>query len=176
MNIYLQKKPRRINSFSVTLALIVLVAGYAGYFYLPLWWPVFQLTGIMRGICNEAYRNVNDEDLMKKLMAESKRVRLPGLTAENFEFTRVPYEQEELASAKGLRPELRGKRCELYLSYERTATWPLLGKTSTFHFEREVVSDLSFVDWDDSKTKCTCVTVGSSDEEARRSSDFGVVR
>ncbi|MBK8012965.1 MAG: hypothetical protein IPK13_16615 [Deltaproteobacteria bacterium] len=161
MNIYLQRKPRRINSFTVTLSFLALAFGYGGYFYLPLWWPVFQLTGIMRGICNEAYRNVNDEDLMKKLMTEARRVRLPGLTAENFEFIRVPYEQDELASAKGFQPEKRGKRCELYFTYDRTATWPLIDKTSTFHFEREVVTDLSFVDWGESKTKCTCVTSGA---------------
>ncbi|MCK6549234.1 hypothetical protein L6R52_25550 [Myxococcota bacterium] len=148
--IYEMKKPKAINSFSVSLFLIVAALGYLGYFYIPVWWPVFQLSGIMRGICNDAYRTHDDQALVDKLLKESKRTGL-RLTAENFVFTRVPYGPEELSGledhARALK-ERRGKRCELQLIYTAQAKWPFLeGKVTELDMGRKVESDLAQVQY-----------------------------
>lgn len=148
--IYEAKKPSAINSFSVSLVLITATLGYLGYFYLPVWWPVFQLSGIMRGICNDAYRDHDDKALVDKLLRESKRTGL-RLTQDNFVFKRVPYTEEELVGIEGharSMKERRGKRCELELIYTARAEWPFLeGKVTSLNMGRRVEADLAQIQY-----------------------------
>lgn len=163
MNIYMMKKPKKINSVSVTLALIGLVLAYAGWFLVPAFWPIFQLTGVMRSTCNTAYRELNDEKVMAELLKQAKRTGLK-LTKDNFRFTREPYTVEELEAARQKHSgseellQKRGKACVLEMRYVDDYTWPLIGKTTTIPFEREVRVDLKTVEWE---KQCTCVTVPS---------------
>lgn len=148
MGIYEIKKPRRINSFSVTLTLILIVLGYLGWFIIPLWWPVFQETSIMQGICNDAYREYDNEKLMVKLMKQSARTGLP-LRRDNFVFERVPYQEFEFPP--GLGPdghklfETRGKECRLSFTYVTKGEWPLIGKKVQIPWKRSVKTDLKVV-------------------------------
>jgi hypothetical protein len=147
MGIYEIKKPKKINSFSVTLFLIVVTVGYLGYWYLPIWWPVFQITGIMKGICNDAYRNPNNDELLDKLVKETKRTGL-NLTKENFSIYRSPYPEGELPKEPGTRENFikRGKTCELTFSYGKPYELPLTGgKVVNLAWEKTIVTDLSVV-------------------------------
>jgi hypothetical protein len=147
LGIYEMKKPKKINSFSVTLALIVAALVYLGYFFLPVWWPIFQETGIMQGICNDAYREYSDEKLMEKLLKESKRTRLP-LTKENFVLERVKYDDVELSKFPEASRDFvqgRGKECRLTMTFTSNAEWPFIGKKSQISWNRTVRTDLGLV-------------------------------
>lgn len=161
MNIYLMKKPKRINSVSVTVTLVVLAIGYLLWFVIPTYWPSFQMGGIMKGACHDAYRIINNEKLMKKLLEDSRRTGL-RITRENFKLTRVPYTAEDRANKNipsGSYPDKRGKACQLEFYYEDDFPWPLIGKTTRITFHKFVETPLEQVKYDDGIGQdCTCVS------------------
>lgn len=149
--IYEMKKPRRINSFSVTIFLLVSTISYLGYWYIPLWWPVFQLTGIMRGTCNDAYHQYDNEALMTKLLKDSTRTGL-RLTREHFKLQRVPYTEAELVklnldSYSSNVYRKRGKKCVLAFHYKTVSQLPVIEKPVKLEFDREVETDLAVIKW-----------------------------
>ncbi len=159
MNIYLMKKPKRLNAVSITLGLIGLAIAYVIWFLVPAFWPVFQLTGIMKGACNAAYREFNDEKVINQMLRDAQRTHLK-ISKDNFRLTRVPYEPEELSAlthdenaANMFRA--RGKECVLELIYQDDYEWPLIGKKTNFTFERTVRTDMATLKWEKG---CTCVT------------------
>lgn len=146
MGIYEIKKPKKINSFSVTLFLIVVVAGYLGYWYIPLWWPIFQVKGIMSGICNDAYREMDNEKLLDKVVRETKRTGL-RLTKDNFKIERVQYKPEELPPQGGVREVMltRGKQCRLTFTYHIVSEMPFIGKKVPLSWTKQVETELGIV-------------------------------
>ena len=156
MNLYLARKPKRINSVGVTSVLIFAAIVYAGWAVLPAWWPVFKLTGVMHGACNDAYRIHDDNELMVKLMKDVKRIRLP-ITEKNFVFTRVPVEVGDAATVNpGDWSFRRGKDCQLAFTMDSHIHLPLLeGHSITWN--REVRTDLKAVKWERLEDQCTCV-------------------
>lgn len=165
MNVYLQKNPKRVNAVSVTLTLVALGGGYLLWFWLPAYWPVFQLTGIMRGACNDAYRIVDNDEIIKKLLVNARRTGL-RLSKENFRMTRTRYSDEELRKLPGgMKTDVwakKGKTCVIEMHYENDYTWPLIGKTQRLVFERTVEAELSPVIWDKgggSFPDCRCVSL-----------------
>ena len=162
MNIYMMKKPKRINSVSVTMAIGILVIVYLVYWWGPILWPLFRMTGIMKAACNDAYRITDNEAVMKKLVADAQRTGL-RITKDNFRFRRLPYTAADL---KALNPngdadmsytEKRGKHCEIDFRYSDDFPIPFTGKTMRFTFDRTVDQSLELVKYD---KICTCVTVG----------------
>jgi hypothetical protein len=138
----MRRRPKLINSVSVTLGLTCLILGYAGWFFLPEFWPVFQVTGIMRDIANRSYRTVEDEDLMAMLLKETEHVKLP-LSRDNFRLERIPWEMGELLE---LGPSTnsndvwirRGKGMVVQFHYQGKAKWPLLDRYTQLTFDRDV--------------------------------------
>ena len=160
MNIYLMKKPKRINSVSVTLFLLLVAGAYLGWTFGPVYWPFFQMTGIMRGVCNTAYREKNDDKLLEALVKEGRRTRL-RLSTDNFSIERIQYSEEELLAApEGPRKIVaeRGKACVINFHYEDEFTWPVLERRSPVIIDRRIETPLEQVSWkkDDN---CTCVSV-----------------
>lgn len=143
MGIYEIKKPRKINSFSVTLFLIVTIGGYLLYWYIPIWWPIFQMQGIMNGICNDAYREIDNEKLMAKLLKESQRTHL-RVTKENFKLERVPYMPNELPNLTEY-AAARGKFCKLSFSYAAESELPFIGKRVQHEWHKSAEVDLKIV-------------------------------
>ena len=177
MNIFLQKKPKRINVVSVTLTTILVVGGYFLWFWVPAFWPIFQLSGIMRGACNDAYRQTDDAKVVQKLLADAKRTRLK-LSEDNFRFYRVPYTDEELEKLPGGRASdvwaRKGKICVIEMHYEDDYRLPLIDKTHHQVFERTVEVKMTPVTWekqDWSLPECRCVHVpGSALSDVSKSS------
>ncbi len=146
------KKPRRINTVSVAFVVAALLVGYAAYAFIPIYWPIFQMEGIIRGICNDAYRELNNDRLMDKLLAETKRTGLK-LSKDNFRMKRIPYDQHELdklgigdAAAPTL-VEQRGKAFEIAYRYRDTYSLPLIGQTLTLTFEDTLSTSLETVQY-----------------------------
>src|SRR5688500_16366092 len=116
------KKPKRLNTVSVTLLLLGAVLAYVIWFLVPAFWPIFQLTGIMRGACNNAYREYDDKKVISVLLRDARRTKL-RVTEDNFRLTRLPYTEEELAVlSKGQQTGMdllrrRGKECVLEMRY-----------------------------------------------------------
>lgn len=165
MNIYLMKKPKRINSVSVSLAILGLILLYVCWFLVPAFWPIFQLTGIMRGACNDAYKQLDNEVVMQTLLKNARRTGLQ-LSKENFQLSREQYTPEDLKQFGNQKPEFitfvqkRGKACVLKMRYQDNYTWPLVGETTQLTFEREVRVDLKPIQY--KKTgpfDCTCAKV-----------------
>ena len=165
MSVYLQKNPKRVNFVSVTLTLSVLVVGYLLWFWIPTYWPVFQLTGLMRGACNDAYRLLDNEKVIEKLLVNARRTRL-RLSKDNFRMSRTRYTDDELRTLPGgMKTDmwaLKGKTCVIEMHYEDDYEWPLIGKTQRLVFERTVEEDLTPVIWeksDYSLPDCRCVSL-----------------
>ncbi len=149
MSIYAMKKPKRINAVSVSITLIFLLIGYLLWFAIPVYWPNFQMGGIMKSACNDAYRMTDDEEVMKKLVKSSQRTGL-RLTKDNFRFTRVEYTPEERAERKLAADSYqakRGKTCIIEFYFEKDYKWPLIDATTHIVFEKQVEGDLTQVEW-----------------------------
>lgn len=158
MNIYAPKKPKRINSVSVTVALFVLVLGYLGWAFGPILWSVFQLEGIARAACNEAYRQLDNDEVIAKLVRDSSRTGL-RLTAQNFRMTRLPYDEEELREQTAVIKDSqsrakqvaylqqRGKTCVIEYYHRDRYPLPLVGKSIELTFNDEVRGSLETVSW-----------------------------
>jgi hypothetical protein len=151
VSIYAAKKPKRINAVSVTVFLVLLVVGYAAYALIPIYWPVFQLKGVLRSACNEAYRKVDDEEVMKYIMTQSRRTGLK-LTKDNFRFRREPYPADELSAlTQGKDPNYaeyvrkRGKTCVIDYYYRDEYTLPVVGTKLTLTFQDSVTGTLEAV-------------------------------
>jgi len=160
LNIYLMKKPKRINSVSVTLFVMAALILYLGWALIPIYWPVFQLTGIMRGVCNAAYRERDNDLLIGQVVKEGRRTGL-RLSKENFLLERVPYTEEELLAApEGPRRLMseRGKLCVLTFHYEDNYVLPLIERNQRFVFDRTIETKLEQVSWS-KEDNCTCVSV-----------------
>lgn len=158
MNIYAMKKPKRINAVSITFFILALGVGYLGWAFIPIYWPVFQLSGIMRGVCNDAYRVHDDKQLMEKLLKDSRRTGL-RVSQDNFRLTRLPYSEDELIALSNGRQAMRnmlikrGKQCMLEMHYEDDFALPLLDKKLHIPFDKTVVQTLEQIDYE----MCTCV-------------------
>lgn len=133
MSVYDMKKPKRINSVSVSMTLILLVVGYLAYAFGPTYWAIFRLQGVIKSACNEAYRQMDDDKVLDFLVSAVPRTGLP-LSKDNFRFTRVPYTGERARELfdKPLRDVAisvtnRGMRCEIEYYYKHELTLPLLG-------------------------------------------------
>lgn len=158
MNIYAPKKPKKINSVSVSIALFVLVFGYLGWAFGPILWSIFQLKGIARAACNEAYRELDNEKVVAELVRNSARTGL-RLTAENFRMTRLPYDEaglrEETAAITDPQSRAqraaylnkRGKTCVIEYYYRDRFPLPLIGQSVELTFNNDVRGSLETVTW-----------------------------
>jgi len=158
VNIYAPKKPKRINSVSVTLALMTLAFGYFLWAFIPIYWPIFQLKGIIRAACNDAYRVLDDEAVVSKLVQDAARTGLP-LTKDNFRMERVQMEPEEIEAEtadfedqvqKRLRQDYlrqRGKTCKIEYYYRGRYDLPLIAQTVQITWNDTVSGSLETVSW-----------------------------
>lgn len=147
MSQYAPKKPSKINSFSVTLTLILVVGGYFGWWYLPHWFKVWRMSGVLVTVGRDGYREFDDEKLMKKLVSEGRRLDL-RVNEDNFAIKREPYSPEELSKYQDRTyPEKRGKSIKVAFAIVIPAEWPLLGGVTNLTFERQKQVDISTVTW-----------------------------
>lgn len=158
MNIYDMKKPKRINSVSVLMALGLAFLGYLLYWWVPIMWPVFQMTGIMKSACSEAYRTVDDNTVVDKLVKDAQRTGL-RIDKTNFRFRRVPYTGAEIKARDLVGKDFivaRGKHCEIDFRYQDEFAIPFTGRQMSLTFDRTVDATLEPVKYD---KLCTCVRV-----------------
>ena len=162
MNIYAMKKPKRINAVSISFVVIAGIVTYIVWAFLPIVWPIFQLQGMMQTTCNDAYRVMDDEELMKKLLKDTQRTGL-RLTSDNFRLQRLPYSEEELA-VQVSNPRMqelmrkRGKECLVEMRYVGTYTLPYLNITFTKEWTGAKRAPLEPIKWE---KQCTCVSIPS---------------
>ena len=150
MSQYDPKQPSRVNFVSVTLTLVLLGAGYGGWFYVPHWWPVVQLATPMQAACNDAYKEFDNRKVMSRLASAAAKINpqyLPG----HFKFERVPFKSTELGRGgadknHGILRQ-RGKECIITFHFEVEAKWPLLEKYRHITFHRQVQGDLKPTNW-----------------------------
>lgn len=160
MNIYAMKKPKRINSVSVVMVLVAGIIGYLGYTFIPIYWPVFQLQGMMQTACNDAYRILDNEVVMRELLKNAQRTKL-RLTKDNFRLQRLPYTDEELmkfqdnAAAQEMMRK-KGKECLIEMRYVGSYTLPGLGKEFSIEWTGSKRAPLEPIKWE---KQCTCVSV-----------------
>lgn len=160
MSIYEMKKPKRINSVSISLFIGLALVVYLGYAFIPIYWPIFQLGGMMKTACNEAYRQMDNDLVIEGLVKNAKRTGLP-LSKDNFRLTRIHYADEELMRVQD-NPTLqdmmrkRGKECVVEMRYQGTYTLPFTNFTFTKEWSDEKRSPLELIKWE---KQCTCVTV-----------------
>lgn len=149
------KKPKRFNSVSVSLLVIALVLAYLAWAFVPIYWPIFQLQGIVRGACNEAYKKYDNDEVLRWLLTESRRTGL-RLTKDNFRMHREPHTEEELTQMVQKAPSnrqsqlrdmftRRGKTCVISYRYKDTYTLPLFGTEVPLTFENTVKGTLETV-------------------------------
>lgn len=149
MSIYAPKKPKRINAVSVTTTLVLAALVYAGWWYLPHWFRVWQMSSAMITVGRKAYREYNDEKLVDELKVHAARIGL-RVTRDNFATWREPFTADELAQLTNEQREMfskRGKKIYISFAYNVDAEWPLLDKTTPISFEREREVDLAVVKW-----------------------------
>lgn len=147
MSMYAPKKPKLLNSFNVTLALIAATGGYFGWWYLPHWFKVWRLSGRMIAVGRDGYREFDDEKLIKKLVSDARSLDL-RVTPDNFAIKRTPYPPEEMAKFQDpYYPTKRGKTITVAFATVIPAEWPLIGGEVNLTFESQKTVDLATVTW-----------------------------
>ncbi len=123
------KKPKRLNSFTISLIIFAIIMAYLGYAFIPIYWPLIRMKGIQRSTCAFAAQEYDDQVIMKRHLKDVKRTGL-NLSKDNFLFERVSYSDEEFEAMKteALRDwgRKRGKTCRFHFSYANTYLLPLL--------------------------------------------------
>jgi hypothetical protein len=158
VNIYAPKKPSRINSVSITFTVVGLALAYFLWAFIPIYWPIFQLKGICRAACNDAYRVTDDDEVIKRLVRDAARTGL-GLTEDNFRMTREPYTEDELVALTAKIEDVdkraewttflrdRGKTCVIEYLYRGRYTLPVVGQSVELTFNDEIRGSLESVNW-----------------------------
>lgn len=140
----MMKKPKRINSVSVALALMALAFLYFLWAVVPTLWPLWQMSGIMRTACSVAYSEADDEVVMQRLVKDGRRTKL-RISKDNFLLERVAFTEDEiLAAPERLRGVMskKGKECVLRFRYVDTYALPLLGLEYELPYESKVTLSL----------------------------------
>lgn len=163
------KKPKRINSVSVSLFVLFVLFVYVVWAIVPAMWPLWQMSGMMRTACAVAYREPTEDAVLDALLKEARRSSLE-VTKENFIFERVPYSDDELLKvAEAVRPKRLavGKECRIRFRYVDDYALPLIGTTVRFPYESTVVFDLRPADSSGSLNEmvysCSCSRVPRSE-------------
>jgi len=152
VGVYDAKKPSVFNGLNASILVVFLLLAYFGTWYLPHWYKVWALKGSMQGVATEAYREYDDEKLMKMLLKEARRHEL-RVTEKNFVIKRVPYTPDEInkvvnANGNTYFMTRRGKFVKIAFATIIRADWPLLeGKYVDLEFQRQVEVDMKAVSW-----------------------------
>lgn len=149
MSIYAPKKPKRLNSLNVSIAIVTLVLGYLGWFYLPHWFKAWSMSGALVSVGRDAYRVYDDEVLRKKLLAEGRRIGLP-VTPKSFLIKREPYSDAEISAMVRDKKDPwymknRGKSITIAFAVRVKADWPLTDDSTELEFSSQKTMDLTTV-------------------------------
>ncbi len=138
--------PSKFNAVSFFLVIALLAAGYAGAVYLPHAYPVWRLSREMQAVCYEAYRENDNEAIMKTLLSKAEMVGLDDVNVDHFELDRVMYDPGE---TQGLHHSKirRGKEMWISFNYEVDGKWPFLEKYTHFTFSKTRHADYTKVEW-----------------------------
>jgi hypothetical protein len=128
---YNYKEPRRVNLVSVSLLILALAAGYAGWKLGPMFWTAYKIGEIVDQGASQA-SGINMMTLEAQTKIEKKVV------------TQV---KERIGEERGITPEVNGldvyledENAALHAEYDVTIHFPF-GKRYTRHFD--VVSSVS---------------------------------
>lgn len=138
------KKPKRFNSVSVTLALLFAAFVYAVWAFVPVMWPLWRMSGIMRTACAQAYSEPDNRVVLQGLLTSAARTKL-RVSEDNFIIDRIGYSDEELREApEGWRSRMAttGKECVIAFRYVDRYTLPVVGLEYTLPYESSVSLDL----------------------------------
>ncbi|MBI4814920.1 MAG: hypothetical protein HY791_01600 [Deltaproteobacteria bacterium] len=150
MGVYDPKKQKFFNAPTIVGIISFMILSYFGAWYLPHWWKVWRMTGVMRGVAFDGYHQTDSEPLYKKLVAEARRLELTGAVKEDFKFERIPYSPEELSDKDDHDKALlvgRGKFVVITMDYYVAAKWPFRDASTELHFFRRVEQDMATITW-----------------------------
>ena len=167
MNIYAMKKPKRINAVSVSLFVFAVLFVYGVWALVPTFWPLWQMSGIMRSGCARAYQSDDNEWVMKQVLKDSRRTGLT-VTKNNFRLARVPYDDAELEGKTKAMQDLMvkyGRECVLRFRYVDTYQLPLIGVEYRLPYESKITVNLRRNEGDKNTlndlvyNSCSCTSV-----------------
>jgi hypothetical protein len=147
MSIYAPKKPSKFNRLNFTIAAVFLVLGYFGWWYLPAFYKVWTVTGAMASESNAAYRTLDDNKLVERLVAAARRVGLNTVGPDNFAIQRDPPTDAQLSMATNdASRELlkkRGSAITIVFAVTLDLPWPLIGGSVQMDFERVRTAEMT---------------------------------
>ncbi|MBI2378698.1 MAG: hypothetical protein HYV07_32185 [Deltaproteobacteria bacterium] len=150
MGVFDPKKQKFFNGPTIVGIIALSTLGYLGAFYLPHWFGVWRMTGAMKGVGFDSYKEKDLEKLYTRLLSDAKRLGLVGLVKEDFKIERIPYPPEELEGMGEYQVGVlrsRGKFVTIAMDYYVDAKWPLQDKTTELHFPRTVTVDMKTISW-----------------------------
>ena len=147
MSIYAPKKPSKFNRLNFTIAAVFLVLGYFGWWYLPAFYKVWTVTGAMASESNAAYRTLDDNKLVERLVAAARRVGLNTVGPHNFAIQRDPPTDAQLSKASNdASRELlkkRGSAITIVFAVTLDLPWPLFGGSVQMDVERVRTAEMT---------------------------------
>lgn len=143
---------RRSERGEITWVTLVLLAGVtaAGY-WLWVWGPVYvvhyEVKQVVRDFINQAVRNPNDRDLVGKMVHKLETLALVDGEGADGAAARVPAVSVDPADVTWDRTRAEPPTLHVAFDYERSVTYPFLGRTGTKVFTVDIEGDLSRPDW-----------------------------
>jgi hypothetical protein len=149
MGRYDPKTPSAANSFNLFLALGVAIFGYAACIFVPYYWPLLQLRGMVHATSNAGYKEYNNDKLLQELMRKSATVDLE-IELEDFAIEREPMGWDELQKMPAaVRAYARQRGQSITVSFHQSvdAKWPFIDKWTPLELTLSKTTDLSPVEW-----------------------------
>lgn len=133
----------------VTLLLLVSLAA-SGY-WLWVWGPVYvvhyEVKQVVREFINQAVRNPNDGELVGKMVHKLETLAVVDGEDADGAAARVPAVSVDPAAVTWDRVRAEPPTLHVAFDYERSVTYPFLGRTGTKVFTVDIEGDLSRPDW-----------------------------
>jgi hypothetical protein len=143
---------RRSERGEVTWVTLLLLVGLAasGY-WLWVWGPVYvvhyEVKQVVREFINQAVRNPNDGELVGKMVHKLETLAVVDGEDADGAAARVPAVSVDPAAVTWDRVRAEPPTLHVAFDYERSVTYPLLGRTGTKVFTVDIEGDLSRPDW-----------------------------
>jgi len=140
---------RGMSWVSVLLFLALVLGGYLGWVWVPVYWDHIDVKQSTRDFMNRAVKDRDDAALvagLSKRLASIRRVRWVDEGGQAWEAPAVDVPVESISWERDV--ESKPPMLRVSFSYERVVTFPFIGKTQTKHFDITLENDLTVPEWD----------------------------
>ncbi len=137
---------RGVTWVTVALVLTVLLGGYLGWIWIPVWLVHYEAKQVVRDYCNQAVKNPNDAQLIQDMVHKLRVLDESAVMGEDGRLVKVPMievDSKDVVWERVAEPPT----LHVALEYARRIRYPLIDRTTEKVFQIDMTVDISRPDW-----------------------------